>query len=219
MLAQNTSGRQSLPWPKKTPGVSRARSALAAPALSAAGLSFFLCLPGLIFLVWMIWRYPFSPSATVIISLGSVLYGSWHYRHLRRILRAKSQSPTAFERIVPCWGKVGAPADFEDYLRDQLSVAVELVASDPDETKVHGLVKYIASLLSDRYGRHEVQVAVALPAAWPRPEAWKPKDGTILFEEWLVLTSHAGDYVEIACQPFRQDTTIVRLSPITKRSA
>lgn len=149
----------------------------------------------------------------ILIGVAACIFLMVRYDKIGRPASIPIATPAPFERPSPRWGEVGASCDFEDYLRDQLSVALVVVTAHPQAPYLEELLAYTTKLLADRYTRHTLHVRLHLPAAWlavcpGRTQA----DGTLLYDDWLELRGWEQDTFEITYQPFGEDLTVVRMA-------
>jgi hypothetical protein len=149
----------------------------------------------------------------ILLVVLACMFLMLHSDKIGRPVSAQMATPAPFERPSPRWGAVVASCDFEDYLRDQLSVALVVATTHPQAPYLEELLTYTAKLLADRYARHAVHVRLHLPAAWlavcpGRTQA----DGTILYDDWLELRGWEQDCFEVIYQPFGEDITVVRMA-------
>lgn len=146
------------------------------------------------------------PISILYVVLPLVIYLPIHKR--RRLERFR------FQRLSPQWGRACSSGDFEEYLRDQLSVAAELTFAEPCAPRVDAFLKYLGQLVGDHYARHEVGLSVSIPQGWEIPLSWTEKDGSFLYDHWIRVRTASVTAITITYQPFLSDATIVNIRPL-----
>jgi len=129
------------------------------------------------------------------------------------------EEPARFKRRLPRWErKTDDPADFDDYLREQLVEAITSTAMAEKEIQadtVTELADYVARLLHDRFSRHEILACLTVPDAWKLTKEMRKgigKRGYAVYWNRLRVKTQPQSVLEISYQLFGQDVDVVRIS-------